>query len=272
VQHLKRCGVEAIAVCLFWSIVNPDHERRVREIVQREWPGIPLTLSHELNPIPREYRRMISTAINASLYPIVSAYITKLADVLRAGYGRELLIANCVGGMMPPEEIIRRPIYSVMSGPTLAPIAGMHLTRRRMSSSSTWAGRPSTSRRCATASSSSRPRPPSAWRCWAFPRSMCAPSGRGRQHRLGRSRRAAPRGPHSASARPGPACYGRGGTEATVTDANVVLGIIDPDYFLGGRMKLDRAKAEAAVGQLAAKLRTGWWRRPMPSTPPPITI
>ena len=72
---------------------------------------------------------MISTAINASLYPIVSAYVTKLADVLRrAGYRNELLIANCVGGMMPPDEIIRRPIYSVMSGPTLAPIAGMHLT------------------------------------------------------------------------------------------------------------------------------------------------
>jgi len=129
VRHLKQCGVESIAVCLLWSIVNPAHERRIREIVEREWPGIPITLSHELNPIPREYRRMISTAINASLHPIVGAYVTKLGDVLRrAGYRNELLIANCVGGMMPVEEIVRRPIYSVMSGPTLAPVAGMHLT------------------------------------------------------------------------------------------------------------------------------------------------
>ena len=99
-----------------WSIVNPKHELRVREILKKELPGVPVTLSHELNPIPREYRRTISTAINASLFPIVSAYTEKLHNVLKqAGYKNELLIANCVGGMMPPEEIIKRPIYSVMS-------------------------------------------------------------------------------------------------------------------------------------------------------------
>src|SRR5262245_17247060 len=128
-RYLKKCDVKAIAVALLWSIVNPKHELRVRDILEQELPDVPVTLSHELNPIPREYRRTISTAINASLFPIVSAYTSKLQDVLkRAGYRNELLIANCVGGMMPPEEIIRRPIYSVMSGPTLAPIAGMHLT------------------------------------------------------------------------------------------------------------------------------------------------
>ena len=82
-----------------------------------------------------------------------------------------------------------------------------------------------------------------------------------------------PRGARRAPARGrGLPATGRGGTEATVTDANVVLGIIDPDYFLGGRMKLDRAKAEAAVGSWRRSSAPGWWRRPMPSTPPPTTI
>ena len=104
----KKCEVEAIAVCFLWSIVNGAHERRVREIVAAEWPGIPITLSHELNPIPREYRRTISAAINAALHPIVSYYVNKLTEVLReSGFKNELLMANCVGGMIPPEEMIR---------------------------------------------------------------------------------------------------------------------------------------------------------------------
>src|SRR5690606_11057342 len=128
-RHFRECRVEAVAVCLLWSIVNPGHERRVREILAEELPRTPVTLSHELNPIPREYRRTISTAINALLYPILSDYVGKLTGALKeAGYGGELLIANCVGGMMPPEEIVERPIYSVMSGPTLAPIAAINLT------------------------------------------------------------------------------------------------------------------------------------------------
>ena len=160
---------------------------------------------------------------------------------------------------MPPEEIVERPIYSVMSGPTLAPIAGMHLTDApTTSSSSTWAAPPSTSRPCATAISWSRRRRPSAWRCSAFPRSTCARSAPAAAASPGSMRAACCGSARRAPARvPGPACYGRGGTEATVTDANVVLGIIDPDYFLGGKIKLDRAKAEAAVGKIAEQLKLG---------------
>ena len=256
VDHLKRCQVEAIAVSLLWSIVNPKHELRVREIIEADWPGISVTLGHELNPIPREYRRTISAAINASLFPIVSSYTRRLDGVLReAGYSRELLIGNCVGGMMPPEEIIRRPIYSVMSGPTLAPIAGMQLTtadnvivvdmggttfdvsalRGRqlvVTSEATFGfemlGIPKVDVRSVGAGGGSI--------AWIDPGGLLKV------------------GPQSAGARPGPACYGTGGTEATVTDANVVLGIIDPDYFLGGRIKLDRGKAEAAIGKVAGRL------------------
>jgi len=99
IEYFRRCEVQAIAVSLLWSIVNPAHELRIREIIAREWPEVPVTLSHEVNPIPREYRRTISAAIDASLYPVVSSYTTKLSNALRAaGYSRDLLIANCVGG------------------------------------------------------------------------------------------------------------------------------------------------------------------------------
>ena len=257
VAHLKKCGVQAIAVSLLWSIVNPAHERRIRSILEREWPGIPVTLSHELNPVPREYRRTISTAINASLFPIVSEYTRKLANVLKeAGFKNELLIANCVGGMMPPDEIIRRPIYSVMSGPTLAPIAGMHLTTADNvivvdMGGTTFDVSALRSRRLVVT-----PEATFGIEMLGIPkidvRSVGAGGGSIAWVDSGGLLRV---GPQSASARPGPACYGHGGTEPTVTDANVVLGIIDPDFYLGGRIKLDRAKAEAAVDKIAKKLK-----------------
>jgi len=257
VKHLKKCEVKAIAVCLLWSIVNPAHERKVREIIAKEWPGIPVTLSHELNPIPREYRRTISTAINAALFPIVSAYTSRLTEVLKqAGFKSDLLIANCVGGMMPPDEIIRRPIYSVMSGPTLAPIAGMHLTTDENvivvdMGGTTFDVSALRSRRLVVTSESTF-----GMEMLGIPkidvRSVGAGGGSIAWIDAGGLLHV---GPQSASARPGPACYGIGGTEPTVTDANVVLGIIDPDYYLGGKIKLDRGKAEAAIGKIAKALR-----------------
>ncbi len=250
VKHLKKCKVQAIAVCLLWSIVNPAHERKIRDI-------IPVTLSHELNPIPREYRRTISTAINAALFPIVSEYTGKLTEVLKqAGFKNELLIANCVGGMMPPDEIIRRPIYSVMSGPTLAPIAGMHLTTDENvivvdMGGTTFDVSALRSRRLVVTSEATF-----GMEMLGIPkidvRSVGAGGGSIAWVDAGGLLHV---GPQSASARPGPACYGLGGTEATVTDANVVLGIIDPDYYLGGKIKLDRAKAEAAIGKIAKRLK-----------------
>ena len=256
-KYLKKCGVKAVAVALLWSIVNPKHELRIREILKKEMPGVPVTLSHELNPIPREYRRTISTAINASLFPIVSAYTEKLQNVLKqAGYKNELLIGNCVGGMMPPEEIIKRPIYSVMSGPTLAPIAGMHLTDAENvivvdMGGTTFDVSGLRSRRLVVT-----PEATFGFEMLGIPkidvRSVGAGGGSIAWVDAGGLLKV---GPQSASARPGPACYGLGGTEATVTDANVVLGIIDPDYYLGGKIKLDRGKAEAAVDKVAKQLK-----------------
>lgn len=256
VAHFRKVGAEAIAVGLIWSVVNPAHERRVGEIIKAAWPEIPVTLSHELNPITREYKRIISATIDASISPIIRRYIEDLQDALREeNFAGELLLANCVGGMMPAGEMIRRPIYSVMSGPTLAPMAALALTDEPDVIVGDMGG---------TTFDVSALRD---HRIIVTPDAMIHDDALGIPKVDVRSVGAGGGsiahvdaggllhvGPRSAGARPGPACFGHGGTEPTVSDANVVLGIIDPDYFLGGRIRLDRAKAEAAVAVIAGRL------------------
>jgi N-methylhydantoinase A len=236
IEQFHRDGVEAIAVCLLWSIVNGSHERRVRELIRELWRDVPVTLSHELNPIPREYRRAISAAIDASLYPIVSNYVATLDRAMReAGYRNELLIANCVGGMMPPDEITRRPIYSVNSGPTLAPIAAKFLTDESdvivVDMGGTTFDVSAIRSRQLVITAESMIGDDMLGIPKVDVRSIGAGGGSIAWVDVGGLLRV---GPESAGARPGPACYGAGGTAPTVTDANVVLGIIDPDFFLGG--------------------------------------
>ena len=256
IAHFRNMDVEAVAVCLLWSIANGAHEERVGVIFRQEWPEMPVTLSHRLNPIPREYRRMISAAIDASLHPIVGAYVGELRDGLaEAGFRQELLLANCIGGMMPPDDMLRKPIYSVMSGPTLAPIAASNLTEEQDVIVIDMGG---------TTFDVSAIR---AGRLVVSPEAMFGDDRLGIPKVDVRSIGAGGGsiawvdvggllhvGPRSAGALPGPACYGKGGTEPTVTDANVILGIIDPDYYLGGRIRLDRAAAEQAVGTVADAL------------------
>lgn len=255
-RRLKTQGVEAIGICFLWSIVDGAHERRAREIIHEVWPGVPVTLSHELNPIGREYRRAISTVIDASLLPIVSDYVTKLTGALEAaGFRDELLLANCVGGMMPPGDLIARPIFSVMSGPTLAPVAAQQLTTEpnvivvdmggtTFDVSAIRDGHFIVSQEAMIGDDMLGIPKIDVRSVGAGGGSIATIDAGGMLHV----------GPHSSGARPGPACYGRGGELPTVTDANVVLGILDPDYFLGGRMKLDRGAAERAMAGIASGL------------------
>lgn len=254
--RLKAQGVEAIGICFLWSVVDGAHERRAREIVHEIWPQVPVTLSHELNPVGREYRRAISTVIDASLLPIVSDYVTRLTRALdEAGFRDELLLANCIGGMMPPGDLIARPIFSVMSGPTLAPVAAQRLTSEpnvivvdmggtTFDVSAIRDGHFIVSQEAMIGDDMLGIPKIDVRSVGAGGGSVAAVDGGGMLHV----------GPHSAGARPGPACYGRGGERPTVTDANVVLGILDPDYFLGGRMNLDRAAAARVIGEIATGL------------------
>ena len=257
VAQLRQADVAAIAVSLLWSFVNNAHERRIGEIIAEEWPGIPISLSHEVNPIPREYRRTIATAIDASLKPIVSAYVRDLTSVLeQAGFTGRLLIANCSGGMMPPDEIIGSPIQSVMSGPTLAPVAARHAAPGQDIIVADMGG--TTFDVAAIRDGQILVSPESMiyeHDMLGLPkvdvRSVGAGGGSIAWVDQGGLLHV---GPQSAGALPGPACYDKGGTEATVTDANVVLGLIDPDFFLGGAIKLNRQRAEDTVSKIAGRL------------------
>jgi N-methylhydantoinase A len=261
--QLRKEKVEAIAVSLLWSIVNPDHEIRVLEILAEELPNIPVTAGHQINPIIREYRRTSSAAIDASLKPLMGAYMRNLEKRLRdAGFDGRVLVVTSQGGVMDASEVAKTPIHCINSGPAMAPVAGRYYadvdadvetavvadtggTTYDVSlihggdipwTNETWIGQPFRGHMT------------------GFPsvdvKSVGAGGGSIAWVDAGGMLRI---GPQSAGADPGPVCYGRGGTLATVTDAAITLGYIDATNFLGGAMVLDLLSAQAAIFEQVAK-------------------
>jgi N-methylhydantoinase A len=263
-RTFPRRGIEAIAVCLLWSIANPAHELRLGELITELLPNIPFTLSHQLNPILREYRRASSTAIDASLKPLMQSYLADLERDLRAaGYRNDILVSTSFGGVMHLADVVQRPIYLVKSGPAMAPIAGLAYVQAEglpdnvivcdaggttfdvslvrdgavEYSRDTWLGPQWTGDNLGMAS--------------VAVHSIGAGGGSIAWVDPGGLLRV---GPQSAGSDPGPACYGRGGQFPTVTDAAVVLGYFDPAHFLGGRMQLDEAAARRVIARIAEAL------------------
>jgi N-methylhydantoinase A len=263
-QAVAAENVEAVAVCLLWSIANPAHERRVGELVAELLPGVPCTLSHELNPVLREYPRASSTAIDASLKPLMQEQLRLLErNLAESGYTGDILVSASVGGVMHVEDMIERPIYLVKSGPAMAPIAGLSYASLESAGTNvvvvdtggttfdvslvrdgqvshtreTWLGEIYTGHLLGMGSVDIR--------------SIGAGGGSIAWLDAGGLLRV---GPQSAGARPGPACYGAGGQEPTVTDAAVMLGYLNPAHFLGGKMPLDVEAARRVIEPLAARL------------------
>ena len=261
---VKDKNIEAIAVCLLWSISNPAHELRVGELIEELCPGIPYTLSHKINPILREYRRASSTAIDASLKPLMQSYLLDLeADLRAAGYENDCLVSTSFGGVMHLRDVVERPIFLVKSGPAMAPVAGLAYVQAEDLSNDviicdaggttfdvslvrdglvefsrdTWLGPQWVGDNLGMAS--------------VAVHSIGAGGGSIAWVDSGGLLRV---GPQSAGSEPGPACYQLGGTEPTVTDAAVTLGYIDPEHFLGGRMALSEDAARTAVQKVADEL------------------
>jgi N-methylhydantoinase A len=264
IEEAQALGAEAVAVSLLWSIANPAHELRVGELLEERWPDVPYTLSHRLNPIIREYRRASSTAIDASLKPRMQDYLaTMQRDLEDAGFRGHLFVSTAFGGAWRPQAIVERPIYSVGSGPSMAPVAAVAYAQEELAepdelivcdtggttfdvglvsggqinfTAETWLGGRwighITGIRSVDVKSIGAGGGSIVW---------IDPGGLLRV------------GPRSAGADPGPACYRRGGTSPTVTDAAVVLGWIDPGYFLGGRLPLDPGAARAAIESEVAR-------------------
>jgi N-methylhydantoinase A len=263
-KHLGERNVEAVAVCLLWSIANPDHELRVGELIEDILPAVPFTLSHQINPILREYRRASSTAIDASLKPLMQDYLVTLeTDLREAGYDNDILVSTSFGGVMHLRDVVQRPIFLVKSGPAMAPVAGLkYVEAENLTldvivcdaggttfdvslirdgaiefSRDTWLGPRWVGHNLGMAS--------------VAVHSIGAGGGSIAWIDSGGLLRV---GPQSAGSEPGPACYGLGGNAPTMTDAAVVLGYIDPGHFLGGRMTLDADAARKVIGTLAEGL------------------
>lgn len=266
-KHIRENGFEAVAVSLLWSVVNPAHELRVAELLAEVAPGLPVTLSHQIAPIIREYRRTSAAAIDASLKPLMQRHFKQLEQDLREfGYPGNILVSTSMGGVMNIEEVIDSPIHAARSGPSMAPLAGLNYSLLE--------GLGGDMIVCDTGGTTfdvglSRDGAVVHTRdTWIGPewegdllgissvdiRSIGAGGGSIAWVDEGGLLRV---GPQSARSEPGPACYGNGGTEPTLSDAACVLGFFDPDYFLGGRMQLDVAAAEAAIGKVAGQLGLG---------------
>jgi N-methylhydantoinase A len=261
-QKIAAAGVEAVAVALLWSTLHPAHENRIGALIEAHLPGIPYTLSHAVNPTLREFRRASSAAIDASLKPLMSRYLDGLTDRLAAaGFRGNVMVLTSAGGMMDAAEIAAAPIRVINSGPSMAPVAGLHYASRESGyATAIVADTGGTTYDISLVGNGRIPMTRDLWigqpyrgHLAGFPsvdvKSVGA--GGGSLARID-SAGLLHVGPQSAGARPGPACYGRGGTAPTVTDASVVLGHIDPDFFLGGAMMLDSAAAHSAIERVVA--------------------
>src|SRR5262245_37209523 len=259
VRALAAESIDAVAVCLLFSFLNPAHEARVAAIIREAMPGCSISLSSEVLPQIREYYRLSTTVINAYLQPILARYIAELERRLR-GAGvttRQTYIMQSNGGMAPFDGAAERPVTTLLSGPAGGVTAGVHAARTTGYPNLITFDMGGTSCDVALIRNGE---PALASRGKIDGRDIAVPAmdintvsaGGGTiatVDRLG----ALAVGPHSAGAVPGPACYGRGGTLPTITDCNLVLGRLSADNFLGGRMRLHLDLARRAIEDHVAR-------------------
>ncbi len=262
IERMKAMKVEAVGVCLLWSVMNASHERRVGELLTEHMPGVAVTLSHEVNPTLREYRRASATVIDASLKPLMFTYLDGLTNRLReAGFAGRTLMVTSQGGIMDAEAVARAPIHSINSGPAMAPVAGRHYAERDFGNAiAIVADTGGTSYDVSLVRDGRIPWTRETWLGQRFRGHMTGfPSVDVKSIGAGGGSIAwvdsgglLQVGPKSAGSTPGPVAYRKGGTEPTVTDCAIILGYIDPDFFLGGSMTLDRAASIAALKEKVA--------------------
>jgi N-methylhydantoinase A len=260
-RELAEEAVDSIAICFLFSYLNPEHERRAKAIVERECPGVFVTCSHEVSPQFREFERFTTTAMNAFIGPLVRDYVSRLAEGLSgAGFEGEVHIMRSNGGVAPARTVAQLPVYTLMSGLAAGVLGGAwigELTGRRnvitldIGGTSADIGVVTDGR---FGEASARDTYVAGYPILVPMIDLHTIGAGGGSIAYVDDAGAFKVGPQSAGAVPGPAAYGRGGTSATVTDANIVLGRLDVHKFLGGAMPLDRQAAERAIDALARKL------------------
>ena len=256
IRDLVESGVESLTVGLINSYVNPAHEEQIGAIVERLYPGFPVTLSAHVLPEFREYERTLTACMNSYVRPQVATYVGQLqSELQRIGAKAEVNILRSDAGLMTTSEATRNPIYGILSGPSGGVAGALYVARKAgyeniltfdMGGTSTdvalcQSGEPTIGRE--TSIGHFRIKVPSV-------NVHTVGAGGGSIAHVPELTKALRVGPQSAGADPGPAAYGKGGSEPTVTDANVVLGHLPP-RLLGGEMELDAEAARTAVQQVA---------------------
>src|SRR6185436_12017548 len=239
-SSLAKARVEAVAVCYLHSYRNPRHEKQTGRELARRLPGVYVSLSAEVLPQIKEYERVWTTVVNAYVGPALASYLERLAARLTShGYRGDVLIMQSHGGVAPVRESTRLAAGAVLSGPAGGVAAGRY-SARLLSEANQLTGEK-------TVGVAKVALPAIDIHTLGAGGGSVAWVDAGRILHVG---------PESAGAEPGPACYGKGGTRATVTDANLVLGFLDPANFLGGRIALDTSAARTAVDAVARDLGT----------------
>jgi N-methylhydantoinase A len=262
-QKLRADKIDAVAVCLLHAYANPDHERRAKVILTQELPGIPVCISTDILAEFREYERASTVALNAYLLPVMERYLASLSELLadpKEGLGLAsqipVMVMEASGGLMTVATAREKPVHTVLSGPAGGVVASAHVAQLSgfaeiitldMGGTSTdisliLGGRPQVTREAALEGAPIR-----------IPVIDINAIGAGGGSIAWIDEGGALRvGPKSAEAVPGPACYGRGGLEPTVTDANLVLGRFGADTRLGGELALDAEVAVRAISERVA--------------------
>jgi N-methylhydantoinase A len=268
-DSLAQQNIEAVAIGFLHSFTNPDHERRVGEAVARRLPQVAMSLSSDVSPEMREYERFSTACANAYLQPLIGSYLGKLARELeQSGFRCPMLLMTSGGGITTTETAIRFPVRLVESGPAGGAIFAACVARQHgLDHVVSFDMGGTTAKICFI--DHARPQTARAFevaRVYRFTKGSGLPlripviemveigAGGGSIAAIDSLGRIAV-GPQSAGSEPGPVCYGRGGSEPTVTDADLVLGRIDPATFSGGKMRLDAGAAQRSVAErIGAKL------------------
>src|ERR1051325_7701282 len=262
VKRLKKKGVQSVAVCFLFSFLNPSHELKIKQIFAAEFPEASLSLSYEVLPQIREFYRMSTTVINAYIAPVMASYLTRLESRLKemGVLTPKLYIMQSNGGVSTFDGAAKKPVATVLSGPAGGDISSVGVSIGVRIKNIITVDMGGTSCDVALIHQGN---PVITTQGRINQRPIALPmldihtvsAGGGTIARLD-AVGGLQVGPDSAGADPGPVCYARGGQEITVTDANLVIGVLDPDHFLGGRMKLNKVKAERTLQEkIAAPLK-----------------
>jgi N-methylhydantoinase A len=258
-RRLAEQGVEGFVISFLHAYRDPSHERRARALAERAAPGVPVSASHEVWPEAREYERTALTAVNAYVQPKVRRYLEGFEAALAArGVPAVPYVTKSNGGIMPVAAAQRQTVSTLLSGPASGVIGAAYVATAAGLGNLITLDVGGTSADIAVVEEG-RPRYSTTEQIGGIPVMMpvvgVTAIGAGGGSVAWVDEVGVPKvGPQSTGANPGPACYGRGGKEATLSDAFLVSGFLDPDRFLGGRMRLDRALAEEAVGRFADRL------------------